>query len=169
MKYIFIFIVFLTLGIRSNAQVDTGRLNIRLQMKQKHASMAANYFSPILDQRFKDSLKIAIGSGNNPDSVINFLWPVRRLVAFHIRLSAENSGGAATLYREFLDAKVGEFGFVGIRVQLEARAAQPVEPAKSIATYILRNINQWEAVQTAVLLERIKLGKGLIDIDESDY
>jgi len=167
MKYLLF--IFCFISFSASAQQDTGRMNIRLQMKQKHASMAANYFSPILDQRFKDSLKVAIGSGNNPDSVINFLWPVRRLVAFHIRLSAENSGGAATLYREFLDAKVGEFGFVGIRVQLEARAAQPVEPAKSIATYILRNINQWEAVQLAVLLERIKLGKGLIDIDESDY
>ena len=167
MKYLLIIFAFITTA--SSAQVDTGRLNIRLQMKQKHASMAAHYFSPILDVRFKDSLKVAIGSGNNPDSVINFLWPVKRLVAFHTRLSAENSGGAATLYREFLDAKVGEFGFVGIRVQLEARASQQVEPAKSIATYILRNITKWEEIQSAVLTERIKLGKTLIEIDESDY
>lgn len=167
MKYIFALFTFITFS--AAAQVDTGRLNIRLQMKQKHASMAAHYFSPISDARFKDSLKVAIGSGTNPDSVINFLWPVKRLVAFHIRLSAENAGGAATLYREFLDAKVGEFGFVGIRVQLEARAAQQVEPAKSIAAYILRNITQWEAVQLKVLTQRIELGKTLINIDESDY
>jgi hypothetical protein len=167
MKYILILFAFIT--VSASAQTDTMRMNIRLTMKRKHASMAANYFSPISDQRFKDSLKVAIGNGNEPDSVITFLWPVRRLINFHIRLSAENAGGASELYREFLDATVGTFGFPGIRAQLENRSQQPAQPAQGISIFLLRNLNQWEAVQTAVLLERIRLGKTLIDIDESDY
>lgn len=168
MKYLLIAIIILVSGIRSQAQVDTGRLNIRLAMKQKHASLAANYFSPISDARFKDSLTVAVGSGENPDSIILFNWPVRRLVAFHQRLSAENAGGAWELYREFMDAAVGTYGFSGVRLQLQNRVASGQQPQMGIASYLLRIMSGWEAAQAKVLDERRKLGKTLLAVD-SDY
>lgn len=167
MKYILIIITFLMSGTCLQAQPDTMRMNIRLTMKQKHVALAINYFSPIADYKLADTLRTYLSSGNNPDSVVLVTWNVRRIILLHQRLANENSG-VGSLYREFMDATVGTFGFPGIRLQLQNRITAGNQPAASIAAYILKRMEDWEAVQTAVVTERINSAKALIDAG-SDY
>jgi hypothetical protein len=164
MKYL---LFLLLISAQSQAQPDTAKMNIRLIMKQKHVALAINYFSPIADAKLSDTLSTYLGSGLNPDSVVQVSWSVRRILLLHQRLSNEN-GGAGSWYREFMDATNVTFGFAGIRAQLNNRIQSGAQPSASIAAYILKRMEDWEAIQAAVVNERINSAKALIFAD-SDF
>jgi hypothetical protein len=136
-------------------------------MRQKHIALAISYFSPIADYKFADTLNTYLGSGNDPDSLVQMVWSVHRLLRFHERLAGENSG-SGSWYREFMDGTIPLFGMTGLRIQLNNRIDNAVQPAADISAFILRRMEAWEAIQAAVVNERINTAKNLRQLS-SDY
>lgn len=140
---------FLILALKSQAQTDTAKSAITVQLPVKAIVMHGYYMSltPNWDDRkAPDALQAIIGSGTQPDSLVTLTMTAGKLANLMIQLNGDRYGVLANVNRSIFNNLPAITGYTGLLSQVNTKAAG-TGAQKDAATYVK---NRYNAYQTAL-------------------
>lgn len=150
--------------VSSFAQVDSSKLPISLVLKQKHMEYMGAVMSTtssIADAHFRDSLIKYMGSGNNPDSLVNVHFTAGTVLRFIQNLLSEQANTSYSAVYEVGNG--GSGGFTGILAQLFLKAAT-VNVEQGVSKWLFVQINNSLVAGQNVYTEKLNTGKAWLQI-----
>jgi hypothetical protein len=155
-------ILLLFISTASFAQVDTGKLLVRLQFTQDHIAAMGSFLADERQpfskdnytsfMRINDTLALRIGTGTKPDSVTIGSYPVNFVIGFFSRLTDKQAG---SIYSDLRDIINGKSGYIGILQQLNTQA----NDGNKVAAYLRKELIDLFARKQAVWIEEKERGK----------
>jgi hypothetical protein len=140
MKQIILSIAVL-LSVNAFSQVDTSKLSITLNLKQKHIAYMAAELSEnnkLNDVPVRDSMRLYIGSGTSPDSIIVTHFKAGVVARFIAALMDDQSGKVYSMMNELATSTAGQ-GYAGLIPQLNVKKNQ-VNSEQGVSIWLLNNI-----------------------------
>lgn len=145
MKYVFIFLIFFSIQ-KGFAQIDSASQTVTVQFPVKgivlygfKLSVSSNW----ADRKAPDALLPLIGSGTQPDSVINVTVKAGTLSDFLGWLITQSYGAANAPVRSILSNSPAIAGYTALTSQIVAKANGNTAE-KAAATYVVSRYNAYQ-------------------------
>lgn len=151
---------FLLVSLNTFSQVDTSKLVITLNLKQKHIGYMADELSKLntlADLSVRDSLKLYIGSGNSSDSIIVTHFKAGVILKFIQVLMNDQAGNVYAMMDELATSTLGQ-GYAGLIPQLNTKKGQ-ANSEQGVSIWLYNNIISWNTKHGAVLTDKLLSGK----------
>jgi hypothetical protein len=158
MKYVFLFLLFVSL--KSSAQVDSSNLTITVQLPVKAIVLYGNYISESVtwaERKTPDILLPVIGSGTKPDSLVTVVVKTGPLFMFISRVISERYASINTVALSIFNNSPAITGYTALFTQISAKAAGNTSE-KAAATYLVNRYNSYTAVLSSAFTEMYNRG-----------
>lgn len=152
--------MFSLLSINAFSQVDTSKLLITLNLKQKHIAYIADELkalNTLADSPVRDSLKLYIGSGNQADSIVVTRFKAGVVLKFIQVLMNDQAGNVYAMMDELATSTAGQ-GYAGLIPQLNTKKGQ-ANGEQGVSIWLYNNIIDWNNRHGAVLTQKLLSGK----------
>ena len=158
MKQLFI-AIFLFVSVQTQAQVDTTKLPVTIQLKVKHIGYMADKLASLntlADANLRDSLKKYLGSGNSVDSVVTVHLKAGYILNFLQGLFLDQS---TITYAVIYEIGNGASGYTGIVTQLLIKGNNVNDPENGVARWLFSQIFVILNTGTTNMNNRFSIGK----------